>query len=98
MIATDILQRDRDQQIVDVVTAKVRVPVRRDDLEDAFMQLEDRHIERPAAIIVHRDQSVFFRALEPVRQRRRRRFIHQPDDLQPGDPPRILRRLAAARH
>ena len=56
--AADIVERDRDQQVVDVVAAEVRVAVGRDDFEDAFVQLENRDVERSAAEVVHRDRAV----------------------------------------
>jgi hypothetical protein len=57
-VALDVIERDGDQQVVDVVAAEVRVAVGGDDLEDAVVQLEDRDVERAAAEIVNRDGAV----------------------------------------
>src|SRR4030042_1152702 len=49
--------RGRDS-LVAVVAAGVRVPVGRLDLDDAFADLEDRDVERPAAEVVDGDRLV----------------------------------------
>ena len=59
-IALDIVERDRDQQVVDVVAAEVGVAVGGDHLEDALVQLENRNVKRAAAEVVNRNGSVFF--------------------------------------
>ena len=61
ILRLDLVERDREQQIVDVVAAQVRVAVGRDDLEDALVQLEDGDIEGAAAEIVDGDDAFFLR-------------------------------------
>ena len=58
MFAVNFVERNRDQQVVDVVAAQVRVAVGGDDFEYAVVQLEDRNIERAAAKIVYGDDAV----------------------------------------
>ena len=48
-VARNVVQSDRNQQIVDVVAAQVRVAAGRDHLEDALMQLQNGDIECSAA-------------------------------------------------
>ena len=67
-VALDIVQRDGDQQIVNVVAAEVGVAVGGDDLEDAFVQLENGDVERAAAQVVNGNGSVLLsgRARRPA--------------------------------
>ena len=57
-IAANVVERNRDQQVVDVVAAEMRVAVGGDDFEDAVVQLENRDVEGAAAEIVDRDDAV----------------------------------------
>src|SRR6266404_806722 len=60
--AAVLLEFDDDpinEDIVPVVTAKVAIPVRRPYLKHATAALEHRHIERPAAQLLHGDLLVF---------------------------------------
>src|ERR1700733_8301027 len=91
-IPGNIIQRNRNQQGVDIVPAQVRIPTRGDHLEDPLMQLQDRNIERPTAKVIHRNQAVFV-LIQPISQRGRRRFIHQPQHLEARNPPSVLRSL-----
>jgi hypothetical protein len=92
-VAANVVERDRDQQIVDVVSAEMGVAVGGDDLENAVVQLENRDVERAAAQIVnHHDAVLLF--VQAVGERCRRRFVHQPQNIQPGDASGIFRRLA----
>ena len=74
----------RDQQIVDVVAAEVRVAVGGDDFEDAVVQLENGNVERAAAQVVHGDDAVLL-LVEAVGERRGGRFIHQAQHFESGD-------------
>ena len=82
----------RDQQVVDVVAAQVRVAVGGDHFEDSVLQLENRNVERAAAEVIHRDGAVLL-PVQPIGQRSRRRLVHQPQNFQPRDPSRVLGRL-----
>ena len=59
-ITVNVVERNADQQVVDVVSAEMRVTVGGDDLEDAFVQLEDRDVERAAAKVVDRNGGGLF--------------------------------------
>ena len=72
---------------------EVRVAVGRLDLEDALAELEDRDVERAAAEVVDGDLLVVL-LVEAVGQRRRRRLVDDPLDVEAGDPAGVLGRLA----
>ena len=76
LLCLDLIERDGEQQVVDIVAAQMRVAVGAMHFEDAFVQLEDRDIEGAAAQIVDRDDA-FFLAIESVGQRRGRRLVDQ---------------------
>src|SRR5215510_3268367 len=69
------------------------VTVRRQNLEDAVPDLQDRDVERPAPQVVDGDDA-FLPSLEAIREARRRRLVDDAEDVQAGDAPRVLRRLA----
>jgi hypothetical protein len=81
-----------DDPRVDVVATQVRIPVGRLHLDDVVAHLEDRDIERAPPEIEDRDQLVFL-LVEAVRERRCRRLVDDPQDLQPRDRTRVLGRL-----
>ena len=83
-IALDVVQRDGDQQVVDVVATEVSVAVSGDHLEDALVQLENRDVESAAAQVVNRNRFGVL-LVETVGQRCRRRFIHQAQDFEARD-------------
>src|SRR3974390_1075669 len=64
-VALDIVEGNSDEQVVNVVAAQMRVAVGGDDFEDAFVQFEDRDVERAAAEIVNGDRGSLF-LVEPV--------------------------------
>ncbi len=74
-VAADVVECDRDQEIVDVVAAQMGIAIGCDDLEDSIMQLEDRDVESAATQVVHGDDIVLF-LVESVSQGSRRRLIH----------------------
>src|ERR1019366_2458275 len=80
-VAANVVERDRDQQIVDVVSAEMRIAVGRNHLENAVVQLENRDIESAAAEIVDRDNAVCL-LVQAVSQRCRRWFVAQPQNIQ----------------
>src|SRR5439155_25657502 len=69
--------------------------IRRKALVDAALDPEDRDVERAAAEVIDRDDAVV-ELVEPVRERRGRRLVHDAHDVEPRDAPRVLRRLALA--
>ena len=73
-----------DDQVVDVVTAEVRVAVGRDDLHDVVADLEDRDVERAAAEVVDGDDLVLL-LVEAVGQRGRGGLVDDALDLETGD-------------
>ena len=89
----ELLRQPVDDALVEVVAAEVGVAVGRAHLEDALGQLEDGDVERAAAEVVDGDLLVL-RLVEAVGQRRRGRLVDDALDVEPGDAPGILRRLA----
>ncbi|CDK39946.1 NAD-specific glutamate dehydrogenase [Halorubrum sp. AJ67] len=81
-----------DERLVPVVAAEVVVPVRGDDLVDAAAEIEDRHVERAAAEIVHEDGLVGL-VVEAVRHGRRGRLVDDALDLEAGDLTGVFCRL-----
>ena len=82
-----------DQRVVQIVAAKVRVAVGRDDTEHAVGHFQYRDIERPAAEV----EDGNFLGLLPIQsvgQRGGRRLVDDPRDLQPGNLAGVLGRLA----
>ena len=92
-VAANVVERDRDQQVVDVVAAQVRVAVGGDDFEDSVMQLEDRDVEGAAAQVVDGDDAVLL-LVESVGQGSGGRLIDQAEDFEAGDAARVFRGLA----
>src|SRR5439155_18915351 len=79
--------------LVEVVAAEVGVAVGRLDFEDAFAELEDRDVERAAAQVVDGDLLVGL-LVEAVGQRGGRGLVDDSLDVEAGDAPRVLGRLA----
>ena len=82
-IALDIVESNVDQQIVDVVAAKMSVAVGRNHLEDAFVQLEDGNVEGAAAQIVNCNRRGFL-LVQTIGQRRGCGLIYQAQDSSPA--------------
>ena len=83
-IAGNVLERNRDQQIVNVVAAQVRVAVGGNHFKDAIVQFQNGDIECAAAEVVHSDDAVFL-LVQTVGERGRRRLIHQSQHFQAGN-------------
>ena len=75
-VASNVIERNGDQQIVNIVAAQMRVAIGGDHFEDAVVQLEDRNIEGAAAQVVDCDDAVLL-FVETIGERRRRRFVDQ---------------------
>src|ERR1041384_7539818 len=81
------------QQVVDVVTAQVRVAVGGDHLDDVVAHLENRDVEGAAAEIVDGDDFVVL-LVEAVREGRRGRLVDDALDVQARDLAGVLGGLA----
>src|SRR6516162_8601339 len=92
-IALDVVDGDGNEQIIDVVTAEVRVAIGCNNLENAFVQLENRYVEGSSAEIVNRNSAPLL-LVETIGKRCRRRLVHQAQNIKPCDPACILGRLA----
>ena len=98
-------EQQSHQRVVGVVTSQMRIARRRQHLEEARLAIvtrrrdaQDRNIERAAAQVIDRDDPLagrFFRKArsKPVRECRGSRLVHDPDDVEPRKPARILCRL-----
>ncbi len=78
--------------MIPVVTAQRRVAVRREHLEDAARELQDRDVERAAAEIVDGVRALR-RVVEAVGDRRRRRLVQEPQHGKPREFRGVLGRL-----
>ena len=76
-----------------VVAAEMGVAIGGLDLEDPVPDIEDRDVEGAAAQVEDQDGLVLF-LVQPVGERRRRGLVDDPQHVQAGDLPRVLRRLA----
>ena len=92
LVLLELLDEPLDDALVEVVAAEVRVAVRGLHFEDAFAELEDRDVERATAEVVDRDDLVLL-LVQSVRERRGRRLVHDPQDLEPRDLAGVLGRL-----
>ena len=93
VLLLEVVGEPGHDRLVEIVAAEVRVAVRRLYLEDAVANVEDRDIERAAAEVVDRDLLVLL-LVEAVRERGRRRLVHDALDVKTRDLARVLRRLA----
>ena len=92
-IAGDVVQGNRNQEVVNVIAAQVGIAIGGDDFKDSFMQLEDGDVKCSATKIVDRDDA-FFLPIETIRQGGRGRLVDQAKDFEAGHASRILGRLA----
>ena len=94
LVALELGDHPVDDRLVEVVAAEVVVTVRRLDLEDAFAELEHRHVERAAAEVEDEDRLVGAFLVESVRERGRGRLVDDAQHVEAGDLAGVLRRLA----
>ncbi len=71
----------------------MRITVGGFNFDNAFTDLEDRHVKRTAAKVEHCDGLVFL-LIETVRERSRCRLVHDTHNFQTCDLAGIFRRLA----
>src|ERR1041385_6963072 len=64
-----------NQRCVYVVATEMGIAARREHLEDAVIQLQNRDIESAAAEVVDSDLRFLLQLVEAVGERRRRRFV-----------------------
>ena len=91
------MKRSTSQSIaplVPIVAAELRVAVGRLHLDDPLADLEERHVERAAAEVEDEDRLLRLLLVKTVGQGGRGRLVDDPEDLEPGDLPRLLRGLA----
>jgi hypothetical protein len=93
LVALELGEQPVDHLLVDVVAAEVGVAVGGLDLDDPFADLENRDVEGAAAEVEDGDRLVLL-LVEAVGERRRRRLVDQPLDVEPGDLAGVLGRLA----
>src|SRR3989454_9946400 len=95
VLGADVVEEPHDDRAVEVVATEVGVAVGREHLEDAVLHAQDRDVEGPAAEVVDGDDALL-EAMEPIGERRRGRLVDDAHDVEAGDPPGVLRRLALA--
>ena len=93
VLGVNFVERNGQQQIVDIVAAQVRIAIGRLHLEDAVAQLENGDVEGASAEIVDGD-GAFFGAIEAVSQRRGGGLVHQPQHVEARHAARIFGGLA----
>ncbi len=95
-VAADVVDRDGDEEVVDVIAAEVGVAAGGDDLEDALVQLEDGDVEGAAAEVVDGDDAVFaaVELVEAIRERGGGGLVYETKDVEAGDAARVLGGLA----
>ena len=69
--------------MVEIVAAERRIAAGRQHLKHALLQVEQRDVEGAAAQVVDRVDALRV-VVEAIGQRRRRRFVDQPQHLEPG--------------
>src|ERR1700751_108363 len=93
VFGANLIPRYREQQVVDVVAAEVRVAVGGLDFEDPVAELEDGDVECAAAEVVDSD-GAFLGAVESVGERCGGWLVLQAEDLKAGHAACVLRGLA----
>src|SRR5262249_55801779 len=87
------VERDGDQQVIDIIAAEVGVAVGGDDFENAVVQLEYGNVEGAAAEIVDGNDAVLL-FVQAVRQGGGRGFVHQAEDFQSSNASGVFSGLA----
>src|SRR5699024_3458360 len=90
MALHELLGQPVDDDVVEVVAARVRVAVGRFHFEYAVAEFEDGDIERTAAEVVHGDFHILVGLVQPVGERGGRRFVDDAPYLQTRDFARFL--------
>jgi hypothetical protein len=90
----ELLDHPVDDLLVPVVAAELGVAGGGLDLEHTLADLEQRHVERPAAEVEDEDRLVGALLVQAVGKRGRRRLVDDAQHLEPGDLPGLLGGLA----
>ncbi len=93
VLGVDFVERNGEQQVVDVVAAEVRVAIGRLHFEDAVAQLEDGDVEGAAAQVIDGD-GAFLGAIEAIGKRGRGGLVHEAQDFEARHAARIFGGLA----
>src|SRR5581483_2296185 len=80
----DFVGEEPGEAGVEIVAAQAGVAIGGKNLEDAFVQFQDREIERAAAKIVHGDFGFFLESVQPVGQRGGGGLVDDAFDGQPS--------------
>src|SRR5436305_5582139 len=88
-----LLDDPAEHPLVEIVAAEHRVAARRHHFEYAARELQYRKIERAAAQVVDREDSLGS-VVQAIGDRRRGGLVQQAKDIEARDPAGILRRLA----
>jgi len=92
VLALELVGQVVDQPAVEVVAAQVGVAGGRPDLDDPVPDVEDAHVEGPAAEVEHH-HGLVLALVQSVGERGCGRLVDDAQDLQPGDLPGVLGRL-----
>ena len=84
-----------EQELIEVVAAKLGVAVAGEDLHDAVLDLGDGDVERAASQVID-EQAFAVPGMRVVGQDGGGRLVDDPDDLEPGELARLPRGLALA--
>ena len=93
VLALERIEQIRDHALVEVVAAQVVVARRRQHLDDVVADLDDGHVERAAAQVVHH-HLLRLPVVQPVRERGGRGLVDDAQHVEAGDAPGVLRGLA----
>src|ERR1700721_325477 len=93
VLGIDLVQRNGQQEVVNVISTQVRVAVGRLHLEDAVTQLEDGDIKGAAAQVIDSNRA-FLRPVKAISQCGCCRFIDQPQHVQASHAACVLGGLA----
>jgi len=89
LVLLELLGEPVDDLLVVIVTAEVTVTGGRFNLEDAVSDVENRHVERPAAEVEDENRLILL-LVEAIGERGRGRLVDDPLDLEAGDLPGVL--------
>ena len=95
VVLLEVIRNVVHQALVEVVAAQPVVARRGQHLKHAVADLQDRHIERTAAQVVHQDLLVVL-LVQAVGQRRRRGLVDDAQHIQARNAAGVLGRLALA--
>jgi len=106
VLGLDLAERPLHHLLVHVQAAQARVAARPDHLDVVRGDVDDGHVERPAAQVVHRVHLILAglqAALDAVGDGRRGGFVDHSMDVEAGDAPRVvggrvLNRIEVRRH